>query len=264
MRTGFFNVLQIKPVPVDGHLLRLDISAEEAKSKEFGFLIGYGKFEGAFGGVQWRDRDLFGYGRPLTTSVEVSQRSYKGEILYEDPFFFDTDFFFRARLAAFTFAYDGYTKFELGGRFELNRKITKYDEAGLSFAVGHVKINDSEIRPSFLLGSTTNYQVNTIGLTNTLDMRQSPYVNPRALLIETTVDLAPNALGSDIEYIRGTMGVSYYLPFSPKVTTPGVTEDQGGSALQRWVQQYSLALGSRAGSIPVFAAAGSSGVTDIR
>jgi len=263
MRTGLFNVLQIKPVPVDGHLLRLDISAEEAKSKEFGLLIGYGTFEGAIAGVQWRDRDLFGYGRPLTTSVEVSQRSYKGEILYEDPFFFDTDFFFRARLAAFTFAYDGYTKFELGGRFELNRKITKYDEAGLSFAVRHVKITDSEIRPSFLLGSTTNYQVNTIGLTNTLDMRQSPYVNPRGLLIKNTVDLAPNALGSDIEYIRGTMGVSYYLPFSPKVTTPGVTEDQGGSALQRWVQQSSLAFGSRAGIIHSLTANGSDEATAI-
>src|SRR5216117_1617975 len=150
MRTGLFNVLQIKPVPVDGHLLRLDISAEEAKSKEFGFLIGYGTFEGAIGGMQWRDRDLFGYGRPLTTSVEVSQRSYKGEILYEDPFFFDTDFAFRARLAAFTFDFDGYSKFELGGRFDLTRKITKYDEAGLVLAVRHVKITSDGIKSEFL------------------------------------------------------------------------------------------------------------------
>src|SRR6266487_3281368 len=90
MKTGLFNLLQIKPVPVDGHLLRLDISAEEAKSKEFGLSIGYGTYEGGIVGVQFRDRDLFGYGRPLTTSIEVSQRGYKGEILYEDPFFFDT------------------------------------------------------------------------------------------------------------------------------------------------------------------------------
>jgi outer membrane protein insertion porin family len=213
--------------------------------------------------VQWRDRDLFGYGRPLTTSVEVSQRSYKGEVLYEDPFFFDTDFVFRARLAAFTFDYDGYTKFELGGRFELSRKITKYDEAGLSFAVRHVKITDSEIRPSFLLGSTTNYLVNTIGLTNTLDMRQSPYVNPRGFLVKNTLDLASNALGSDIEYIRGTMGVGYYLPFSPKVTTPGVTEDQGGTPLQRWFQASSLAFGARAGIIHSLTASSSDEATAI-
>ena len=153
MRTGLFNLVQIKPVPVDGHLLRLDISAEEAKSKEFGFLIGYGTYEGGIAGVQYRDRNLFGYGRPLTTSVEVSQRGYRGDILYEDPFFFDTDFSFRARLAAFTFRFDGYTKFELGGRLDLTRKITKYDEAGLTVAVRHVKITDSEIKPTVPLVS---------------------------------------------------------------------------------------------------------------
>src|SRR6266700_1332604 len=138
MKTGQFNLLQIKPVPVDGHLLRLDISAEEAKSKEFGFWVGYGTYEGGIVGVQAGDRDVFGYGRPVTASIEVSQRSYKGEILYQDPFFFDTDFVFTARAAALTFDYDGYTKFELGGRFELSRKITKYDEAALTLSVCHV------------------------------------------------------------------------------------------------------------------------------
>src|SRR5438034_6071616 len=180
MRTGLFNVLQIKPVPVDGHLLRLDISAEEAKSKEFGFSIGYGTFEGGIAGVQYRDRDLFGYGRPLTTSIEVSQRGYKGEILYEDPFFLDSDFAFKARLAALTFDFDGYSKFELGGRLELTRKITKQDEAGLTFAVRHVKIIDADIKPKFL--GDQNYFVNTLGFTNTLDMRESPFVTPRGFL----------------------------------------------------------------------------------
>src|SRR5438046_2435587 len=170
MKTGLFNLLQIKPVPVDGHLLRLDISAEEAKSKEFGFWVGFDTYEGALAGVQAGDRDLFGYGRPLTTSVEVSQRGYKGEILYEDPFFFDTDFAFKARLAALTFDFQGYSKFEFGGRLELTHEITKHDEAGLVFAVRHVDITSAQIRPSFLLGPD-NYQVNTIGLTNTLDLR---------------------------------------------------------------------------------------------
>src|SRR5207247_1467394 len=173
MKTGQFNVLQIKPVPVDGHLLRLDISAEEAKSKELGFWVGFDTYEGALAGVQVGDRDLFGYGRPVTATIEVSQRSYRGEILYEDPFFFDTDFVFTAKAFALTFDYDGYSKFELGGRFELSRKITKYDEASLTFAARHVQITDSEIRPSFLLGAD-NYQVDTIRLTNKLELRQNP------------------------------------------------------------------------------------------
>ena len=247
MRTGLFNLVQIKPVPVDGHLLRLDISAEEAKSKEFGFWIGYGTYEGGIAGVQYRDRDLFGYGRPLTTSIEVSQRGYRGEILYEDPFFFDTDFSFKARMAAFTFRFDGYTKFELGGRLELTRKITKYDEAGVSFVVRHVKITEADIKQPFL--GDENYLVNTLGLTNTIDLRESPFVNPRGFLINNTLDLASSAFGSDIEYIRGTMRVGYYLPFGPKPLTPGVVEDEPGTPLQRWFQQSSIAFGARAGII---------------
>src|SRR5438874_5533539 len=249
MQTGQFNLLQIKPVPVDGHLLRLDISAEEAKSKEFGFWVGFDTYEGALAGIQIGDRDLFGYGRPLTATIEVSQRSYRGEILYEDPFFFDTDFYFKARAFAFTFDYDGYSKFELGGRLELSRKITKFDEASLTFSARHVKITDSEIKPTFLLGPE-DYQVDTIGVTNTLDLRESPYVNPRGFLVGNTLDVASSALGSDIEFIRGTMRVGYYLPLGPKPLTPGVVEDQpAGTPFQRWFRQSSIAFGARSGII---------------
>src|SRR5437016_7678066 len=249
MKTGLFNVLQIKPVPVDGNLLRLDISAEEAKSKEFGFWVGFDTYEGALAGVQAGDRDLFGTGRAGSATIEISQRSYKGELLYQDPFFLDTDFVFTARAFALTFDYDGYTKFELGGRFELSRKITKYDEASLTFSARHVKITDSEIRPSFLLGPK-DYQVDTIGLTNTLDLRESPYVNPRGFLIGNTLDVASSALGSDIEFIRGTMRVGYYLPFGPKPLTPGVVADETtGTLFQRWFRQSSIAFGARVGVI---------------
>jgi outer membrane protein insertion porin family len=264
MKTGLFNVLQIKPVPVDGNLLRLDISAEEAKSKEFGFWGGFDTYEGALAGVQVGDRDLFGSGRAGSAMIEVSQRSYRGELLYEDPFFFDTDIFFRARVSAFTFDYDGYTKFELGGQFSFTRKITKNDEAALILSVRHVKLIDDQIKPEFLVGPTTDYLVNTIGLTNTLDMRESPYVNPRGFLINNTFDVATNAFGSDIEFIRGTMRVGYYLPFGPKPLTPGVVEDQPtGTPLQRWFRQSSIAFGARIGIIHSLTTSGSEEATAI-
>ena len=250
MKTSLFNILQIKPVPVDGHLLRLDISAEEAKSKEFGFWVGFDTYEGALAGVQVGDRDLFGTGRAGSAMIEISQRSYRGDLLYEDPFFLDTDFVFKARASAFTFEYDGYTKFELGGRFELSCKVTKYDEVALVLNLRRVDITDSQIRPDFLLGPKT-YLVNTIGLTNKLDFRESPYVNPRGWLVNNTVDVATKALGSDIEFVRGTMGVGYYLPFGPKPLTPGVAEAEQttGTPLQRWFRQSSIAFGARAGII---------------
>ena len=77
MRTGLFNVLQINPQPEGGNYLRLDIAAEEAKAKEFGVSIGYGSYEGAIFGIQYADRDLFGYGRPLFTSSRFHSAATK-------------------------------------------------------------------------------------------------------------------------------------------------------------------------------------------
>jgi outer membrane protein insertion porin family len=261
MQTGLFNVLQINPVPIGNDLLRLEIAAEEAKPKEFGVSVGYGTFPGAIFGVQYRDRDIFGYGRPLTTSVEISQRSYKGEILYEDPFFFDTDFGFKARVAALTFDFDGYSKFELGGRLELTRKIVKQDEAGIVFAVRHVDVTSDGINPRFL--GPTSYFANTLGFTNTLDFRDSPLVSPRGFIMNNTFDLALNALGSDIEFVRATVRVGYYLPFGPKPLTPGVAGDVKDTPLERWFHGSSVAFGARSGLIHSLTTSGGGEATEI-
>ena len=248
MRSGLFNILQIKPTPIAGNLLRLDISAEEAKSKEFGFSIGYGSYVGAIAGVQYRDRDMFGYGRPITTSVEVSQRSYKGEILYEDPYLFETDFNLRARLSALTYDFDGYSKFEIGTRLDLTRKITKQYQLGLVFSARHVEVTSADIAPVFL-GPTT-YFVSSLGFTQTLDLRESPLVSPRGFIFDNTLDVAGSALGSQVDFVRSTVRVSYYLPFAPKkVQTPGVGEELTGSSARRWFERTALAFGARAGII---------------
>ena len=246
MKTGLFNVLKIEPTPiVDEDQLLLNVSAEEAKSKEVGFSLGYGTFEGAIVGAQFRERNLFGYGRPITMSAEVSQRSYKGEFIYEDPFLFDTDFSFRNRAAAFTFDYDGYSKFEIGDRVEITRKLTKQYEASVVFAARHVEITSTSIANRFL--GDTSYFVNSFGFTQTLDLRESPFVSPRGFLFNQTLDVAAEPFGSEVQLIRGTGRVAYFLPFGPKSLTPGVVEDQTGPPLKRWFQQSSLAFGARVG-----------------
>ena len=159
MKTGLFNTLKIEPAPIENEdKLLLDISAEEAKSKEVGFSLGYGTYEGIIVGAQYRERDLFGTGRPLTTSVEVSQREYKGEVDYEDPYLFDTDLDFKNRIYALTFDYDGYTKFELGDRVELTRHFTKHYEAGIVFAARQVEAQVVKQRPVVCLAQFVHLQ----------------------------------------------------------------------------------------------------------
>jgi len=162
---------------------------------------------------------------------------------------FDTDIFFRNRAAAFTFQYDGYLKFEIGDRVELTKKITRQYEVGLVFAARHVEVTSASIADRFL--GDTSYLINSLGFTQTLDLRDSPLVNPRGFVFNSTLDVASTAFGSEIQLIRGTGRIAYFLPFAPKALTPGVVEDQPDRSLpplQRWFRQSSLAFGARIGS----------------
>lgn len=211
MRTGLFSILQINPQPIGGNLLRLDIAAEEAKAKEFGFYLGYGSYEGPIIGAQFGDRDLFGYGRPLLVSAEWSGRGYKGDILWDDPHFFESDLEFKARLSALRFDFDGYSKFEIGARFEFSYKFTRQYEVALFVQPRHVEILNDEIRPETLVGRTS-YFIDSIGISQTLDLRDSPVVPTRGLIVSQSVDLATGALGSQIEFLRATGRASYFIP----------------------------------------------------
>ena len=249
MKTGLFSVLQVKPVPLDGDKLHLDIAVEEAKSKEFGFSLGYGSYAGLIVGASYRDRDMFGYGRPVTTSVEYSERGYKGEILYEDPWLFDTENHLKVRVYSLTFDYDGYSKLEPGARIDLSRNITKQYQIGGVFMARHVEVTSADI-PSAFLGRTS-YQVDSVGYTQTLDLRKSPLVSPRGLVVDNTLDYATSALGSQIDFVRATARASYYIQFAPEKKTvdlnPVAEEEE--SKLQHWFRQSSLAFGARAGVI---------------
>src|SRR5438477_10636580 len=235
MKSGLFTVLQIKPTPIGGDALRLDISAEEAKSKEFGLALGYGSYTGAIVGASFRDRDLFGYGRPISTLAEWSQRGYKWEILWEDPYFFDSDFGFKAKLSALTFDFDGYAKFEQGLRLDLTRRLSKQYEVGLVYSARHVDVTSADINPA-LLGDTS-YFVSSIGLTQTLDLRDSK-VNPsRGLVVDNTFDFATSSIGSNVDFVRSTARLTYFIPIGhePK---PGFPD-----------HRTLLAFGARAGII---------------
>jgi outer membrane protein insertion porin family len=235
MKSGLFTVLQIKPTPIGGDALRLDISAEEAKSKEFGLALGYGSYTGAIVGASYRDRNLFGYGRPISTLAEWSQRGYKWEILWEDPYFFDSDFGFKAKLGALTFDFDGYSKFETGLRLDLTRQLTKQYEVGLVLSARHVDVTSADI-DAILLGDTS-YFVTSIGLTQSLDLRDSK-VNPsRGFVLDNTFDFATSALGSTVDFLRTTARMTYFIPIG-HAPAPGHPD-----------KRTLLALGARAGII---------------
>ena len=81
--------------------------------------------------------------------------------------------------------------------------------------------------------------MNSIGLTQTLDLRESPFVSPRGLVFDNTFDFASSDLGSQIEFVRSTARVSYYLPFAPKKQNAVVAGEAEPGGFTRWFRQSS-------------------------
>ncbi len=77
LHTGLFSNLRINTTPLPNDEVRIDLAAEEAKPKELGFSVGYSTYEGGMLGVRVGDRDLFGAGRPLSLTIDYSQRAIR-------------------------------------------------------------------------------------------------------------------------------------------------------------------------------------------
>lgn len=214
--TGLFQTLRIQPEPVPGDELRLDVEIVEAKSKEVGFGIGYGTFVGGILTVTYTDLNLFGSGRSFTSKAEVTQRGYNGEAIYSNPWLFDTDWQFKARLFAETITLEGYSKNELGFRPSLARQLTDHWRAEV-FVIGKtLDIYDVLIEPESLVGRT-RYSVAAIGISQMVDYRNDPALPTSGFLASTSFDVAPNGVG-DVAFVRGVAQASLYVPVTSKTT----------------------------------------------
>ncbi len=215
IQTGLFKNLRINPQLAPGNEVKLDVEVEEAKAKEFGIGLGFASYEGAIASLTYTDRNFLRAARPLSFGIEYTSRGYKGEVLWSDPWFFESDYRFRARLYATTRTEEGYSKNEFGLQPSLARNITKHWEVSAFLLAKQVKITDSTILPRSLLGAE-KYLANSIGLSSTLDYRNNPANPTRGFIGTVTFDAASGALGSEVEFLRGTARFSYYLPVTAK------------------------------------------------
>ncbi len=217
IRTGLFRYVSYEPVALPGGEVRLDVKVEEAKAKEAGAYVGYDTDVGGVFGVSFTNRNLFGTGRPLTLSAQYAQRGLAGEILYEDPWLFDTRFLLRMRIYALSEEQDDYTQREAGARLELSRKLTEQLTLGSFLHVKRAMITDTSIEPS--LRGPTRYDLGTMGVTQTFERLKNPAFPPRGLSVNSALSFS--AGDSDVSFGRATLQLSYYVPIGKTILALG-------------------------------------------
>lgn len=213
LQTGLFQNLRINSVPQADNTIRLDLTVEEAKQKEFGFSIGFSSYEGLIFGLRVADRNFLRTGRPLSLELENSLRGLGAELLYVDPWFLESDFNLRLRVYAKGREERGYSKRESGIRADLLRKITKNLELGSFIQAKDVEITESVIGQQYL--GLTSYQIATVGLTQSIDYRDNPLNPTKGWVINAAADL--DTIAGELAFGRTTLRASYYMPIGEKL-----------------------------------------------
>ena len=207
LRTGLFKNLRPSLTPVGADHLRIDLTVEETKAREVGATIGAGSYEGVSIGLRLADRNLFGRGRPLSLGVDYSQRGLRGEFLYVDPWFLDTRFSLRSRLYSAVRDEDGYSKNEIGWRFDFARKLLPHLEIGTFVEQQKVTLTSIGIDPAQL--GPTDYFLTSVGLTASIDYRDDPINPSRGFIFTNATDFS--TIDGEPAFTRYTVRFSSYL-----------------------------------------------------
>ncbi len=208
LRTGLFKNLRVNTTPLPTNEVRIDLTAEEAKAKEVGFSLGFSSYDGLIFGLRLADRNFLGNGRPLALNIDYSTRTTRAELLYVDPWWYDSDYALRARIFVQDRTEEGYAYQEQGIRADVTRKFNPHFDLSTFLQAKNVGITEALIEP--LLLGPTSYQIITLGLTQTYDFRDNP-INPSKGWV-ATLGLDGDALAGELAFGRATVRLSYYLP----------------------------------------------------
>ncbi|MEO6052680.1 MAG: outer membrane protein assembly factor BamA, partial [Chthoniobacterales bacterium] len=213
-KTGLFRDLHIAPQPTDADEIQLDVTVEEAKAREFGIGLGFASFYGGIVDLSYRDLNIFHTGRSFSVNTELTQRGVLGELLYKDPWLFESDYSLNLRLYAMDLQLKGYAKNAIGFQPSLSRQLTEHWLVSGFLLQKYVSLHHVEIQPSSLTGPQ-NYSVTSAGLSQTFDFRNNALLPSRGFILVSTLEFAPQDV-SDISFLRASMRFSYYVPVTAR------------------------------------------------
>ncbi|MDF1815450.1 MAG: BamA/TamA family outer membrane protein, partial [Verrucomicrobiales bacterium] len=215
LRTGAFESVRTDTVRRDDGSMALLIDVEEASMKEFGVYGGYATYEGPVAGFEFQNLNLNGMLRKVDAEIEASRRGLRGEISYEDPWFAWSDFRLQSSLFALNRINEGYSKFETGGRYEFSRKTGPAGRTQISIfgQATYTDIYETEIDPAEL--GDPSYFANVTGVSLSLDRTDNPRKPRSGFIAQSAVSVASSVIASEVEFLRATGRLGYYLPLGP-------------------------------------------------
>ncbi|MBV8376733.1 MAG: BamA/TamA family outer membrane protein, partial [Verrucomicrobia bacterium] len=217
--TGLYDSIDIEEVPQADDTIALVASPQEAKPKELGFYAGYDTFNGIILGANYSNRNIDGLGRIFSVHANYTSRGPDGEISYENPWLFESDLDFTSALGISVKELIGYSIQNYYARIRLKKTFRKGVQTTAFFEAKESNISSIVIHPESLVGPTS-YQLITLGVSQTLDFRDSP-TNPRKGWVVDGSASYSESVDGNASFARLTGRYSTYFSFGKTLLAAG-------------------------------------------
>ena len=214
LRSGAFSKVELQETPVaDSDRLDLEIVVEETPAREVGAYAGVGSWEGFIVGATFQHHNLLGKVRRLDSLVEYTSRGISGEINVFEPWVLGEKTMLSGGVYAKRRDNDGYTKFQVGGQIELRYDLSEHARLGLFSRVAFTEILEHHVVDEEL--GDRSYLDHSVGLTFSYDKRDSQTVPTSGYIFSSSAEVAHGAIGSEVDFVRGSGRFSYYKTVGP-------------------------------------------------
>jgi outer membrane protein insertion porin family len=217
--TGLYDTIDVQEVPEPDDTIELVASPEEAKPKELGFYGGYDTFYGPILGANYTNRNIDGLGRIFSFKADYTGRGPDGEISYENPWFLESDIDFNAALGISLKDLVGYSIQNYYARLRFTKTFRKGIQTAAFLEAKESNVSSIVIVPESLVGPTS-YQLLTLGLSQTLDFRDSPTNPHKGWVVDASASYSESVNGS-ASFTRLTGRYSTYFSFGKTLLALG-------------------------------------------
>ena len=229
--TRLFDRVDVEPLgDPDSPIRDVQVTVREAMPWRFEFGAGYETFEGFRGFVTLGYDNLFGTGRSASIRQRASQKGYRTEVNYREPWVFDSEWqgeavAFRERKQEIGFISDS-----IGTTLTIQRDLLKDlfrpeeptdhpKSLRLGFRYRVEEFSRSDIDPNLLEdGSVTerNDLVTSVLSFLSLELRDLPSDPKNGSYHFTGLEIGSSALGGNVNFVKFRLEDSWFFSLSPK------------------------------------------------
>ena len=207
---------------------RVDLTVDVKEKPTGAFTIGGGfsSVDGPIAVTSISQNNLFGLGKRASISVQIGQHANRGNAVYTDPHFLDTDFLVEPRIyATNTRGREtdvGFNQANEGGALTVGHNLVELVYATVTYGYERVRIKDvSDTAPELVRkqaaesGGSSKTSALTFSLSR--DTRDSFTEPTRGLSVRASVEYAGGFLDAGNNFTKSILDVSQYFPLGWKL-----------------------------------------------